>query len=524
MSRTALFDLLSRLIDDHDQGSATTGQLKIVPVVIDELDGVLPTLEAATRYVGGILLHPRATELEGAVPAAPSSTLRATIEDRLSVRRVLEEFPLALVDEGGGQWSANVAGKPPEAGSTADRELIGLAKALIHRDLVRREFAVVAYSETALDVFAQPAAWELVVSGLRDPLIRLGTLRTLVVAVGASGVSIGRHCRPGGLDYALDRGKVRARNPASDLLAQTGRLARERRLIFYLGAGFSKSSQLPLGDELRDESMQRQLSSQLEDAALAREYFRWAKGTRRLEDGLEGRLDEDTFVETVTLENVVRIEQRIAQTAVPQTLIDFKERHDTVVDRPGPAVRALGGMLDSSHRLAIVTVNFDELIEHNFPDAVRRFATDEEFDACPTYLRDYFSGRESRVPVLKLHGAISVPESCVVTDVAIREGLSEAKRCSLAALLPDGPRASWVYVGASMRDVDVMPVLKDSPFKANRIDERWAMPYPEPSIEAFIANREHEWLRRDLEPAQPRYITEFADAFFEALSAHWTRR
>lgn len=523
MSRTALFDLLTRLIDDHDR-RAGGGQLRVVPVLVDELDAVLPTLEAATRYAGGILLHPRASDLDGPVPAAPSPTLRATIEDRLSVRRVLEDFPLELVDDGSGRWSATVAGRLPEAANAADRELMSLAKSLIHRDLARREFGVVAYSETALDVFAQPAAWDLVTAGLRDPLISLGALRTLVVAVGVAAVSISRHCRPGGLDYALDRGKVRARNPPSDLPAQAGRLARAHRLIFYLGAGFSKSSHLPLGDELRDESMQRQLSSQLEDAALARAYFQWALGTRRLEGGPEGALDEDTFVKTVTLENVVRIEQRISRVPVPQTLLDFKDRHDGLVGRPGAAVRALGAMLDTSHRLVIVTVNFDELIEHNFPDAVRRFATEDDFESCPAYLRDYFAGDEDRVPVLKLHGTISAPASCLVTDVAIREGLSEAKRHSLAALVADGPVASWVYVGASMRDVDVVPVLKDRPFKADRIDERWAVPYPEPSIEAFVANREHDWLRSDVEPAQPRYITEFADAFLEALSAEWTRR
>lgn len=524
MPRTALFDLLKRVVADHDQRSAATDEVKIVPIVIDELDAALPTLEAAARYVGGVLLHSQAPELEGEVPGTPGSALQAALEEGLSVQRGIDAYPLRLAEVGTGRWAATVAGKPPEEGSNADRELIGLAKALLHRDLTRPDFGIVAYSEAALDIYAAPTAWDLVTKGLRDPMVRFGRLRTLVVAVGASWVSVSRHCQPGGLDYALDRGKVRARNPPMDLPAQAGRLARESRLIFYLGAGFSRSSNLPLGDELRDQSMQRQLSSALDGAALARAFYRWAQETRRLEGGPEGTLTEDEFVSGVTLENVVRIEQRVAGGGVPQTLIDFQEVHDGLVGNPGGAVRALGSMLDASSRLALVTVNFDELIEHNFPDAVKRFATEDEFEGCVSYLAEYFAGNETRVPLLKLHGTISDPSSCLVTDVTIREGLSEAKRRSLAALLPTAARASWVYVGASMRDVDVMPVLREPPFAADRIDERWAVPYPEPSIEAFVAGRERQWLREDVEPAQPRYITEYADAFFEVLASQWTPR
>jgi hypothetical protein len=118
---------------------------------------------------------------------------------------------------------------------------------------------------------------------------------------------------------------------------------------------------------MRDQSMQRQLSSTLKGAALAREFHRWASGTGRLEGGPESDLNEDGFVEAVTLENVVRIEQRVSGDSVPQTLLDFKERHDERVGRPGRAVVRLGELLAHPGYLALVTVNFDELIEHNFP-------------------------------------------------------------------------------------------------------------------------------------------------------------
>lgn len=526
MGRTGLFKLIDRLVADHDRRS-DDGPVLIVPVIIDELEAALPTLEAATRYAGGTVLHPDSKDLVGPVPGTPPAALRAAIEDRLSVTRPVNEVsPLAIQETPDGRWDVTVSGEHAAEAGEADAMLIALAKALIHRDLVRSDIAVVAYSETPLDLRARPAAWDLVTEGLVDPQIDFGSLRTLVAAVGAP-VDVGRHCHRGragrgGLAYALDQGTIRARNPVSDLPAQVRRMVESPRLILHLGAGFSNSSRLPLGNELRDESMQRQLNTTAQGEALARRYFGWAHQTGRFDGTPEGALTEDEFVEQVTLENVVRVEALAGGSEVPRTLTDFKERHDACLETPGAAVLAFERILAAPGRIALVTVNFDELLEHRFADLVQRFVTDDEFEACPEYLREYFAGNESKVPLLKLHGTISRFDTCLVSDEAIRQGLPQGKRSALASLLLADTRTSWTYVGASLRDDDIAPVLSAPPFTPECLEERWVMPYPDEAIERFVAHRKPRWRALGRESMRARWVTEFADDFMQELASQWS--
>lgn len=48
-------------------------------------------------------------------------------------------------------------------------------------------------------------------------------------------------------------------------------------------------------------------------------------------------------------------------------------------------------------------------------------------------------------------------------------------RRSTAGPVGDPPRL-WIYVGVSMRDKDLLPVLRGEDF-ARRLDERWVNPY-----------------------------------------------
>ena len=86
----------------------------------------------------------------------------------------------------------------------------------------------------------------------------------------------------------------------------------------------------------------------------------------------------------------------------------------------------------------------------------------------------------------------------------------------------ESPRL-WIYVGVSMRDRDLLPVLAGEDL-ARTLDERWVSPYLVDTVAEFAQAREAFW--QEVRPArrpkiEDRLITETADAFFSALADAW---
>ena len=74
-------------------------------------------------------------------------------------------------------------------------------------------------------------------------------------------------------------------------------------------------------------------------------------------------LSAEGFIQQLTLEQVIRVEERHLGGSLP-TLAEFKELHDQLVDDAGLAVRSLCRYLDERvGRVVLVTVNFDTLVE-----------------------------------------------------------------------------------------------------------------------------------------------------------------
>jgi len=165
-------------------------------------------------------------------------------------------------------------------------------------------------------------------------------------------------------------------------------------------------------------------------------------------------------------------------------------------------------------------VNFDTLIEMD--GGVRVFASDHEFGACEQYLKDYvhFGGD---VPLLKLHGTIERPETVIINSDTIALGLSLPKQRALTALanlasgLAGGGPATWAYVGCSMRDKDINPVI-GLPNVAQLLNESWTGPFHATTVGQFIASHRPLYGPDGL---TQRSITETADVFFEVLEGAW---
>lgn len=133
-----------------------------------------------------------------------------------------------------------------------------------------------------------------------------------------------------------------------------------------------------------------------------------------------------------------------------------------------------------------------------------------------THVKHNLLGSTTEIPILKIHGLIEDLQSCVASEEQTNRGFGRHKLNALRAVVAEG--CQWIYVGAGMRDHDLVPVLvNDDVLK--RIDERWVTPYLDASAEEFGMERLPAWLdsRSPARTVEQRIISETADAFFRAL-------
>ena len=180
-------------------------------------------------------------------------------------------------------------------------------------------------------------------------------------------------------------------------------------------------------------------------------------------------------------------------------------------------------MQGSTGRVILAQVNFDCLVEHNSDVDFKLFVTDDEFEEAPEYIRRYIDGNADDIPLLKLHGTINDIDTCIVSQEQTEHGVGDPKLGALRALFEGREeRLPWVYVGASMRDQDLLRVLSGEDFGRN-LDERWVLPYVVPSVREFGQSREAFWKDTGLQHLQDRVITETSDAFFQVLADGWPK-
>ena len=413
---------------------------------------------------------------------------------------------------------------PPAGGelSPGEQTVIDVCCAVTSRELDEAESqaAIVAYRVSGVDVYFRSALWELFTWHLMD--LPSQSLRTLFVVV-ESEIDITAHCQPkAGFRLAVEGEHLLSRHGPDELPAMAARVSNDARaMVLFLAAGFSASSGFPLGNRMRDSAIARLLdldASRHASADLARRFYEWISAKTGWLTPREVALGAEGFVQRLTLEQVIRAEERHFDGSLP-TLGEFKDLHDQLVDDPGPAVLSLCQYLRKRvGRVVLVTVNFDTLVERHAGVPLEVFAADEEFESAAAYVTRYLAGAESAVPYLKVHGTIDRPESCVVSAEQTDTGVGNGKLAALRALLDGDSQRLWIYAGSSMRDHDLLRVLGDEDF-ARGLDERWVVPYLTDGIRRFGEDRATFWARSRRPTIEDRLITETADAFFEALEA-----
>jgi hypothetical protein len=522
----SLFELASEIARSHER--TPSGQITVIPVIVDSLHAARPVLRALSDVMEGRYLDTSSSDMHTGM--FDSNEPVAGTEDPVrreavkSTLRTEEGRRIALIDEPGGLLDATL--ENPSAGvepSPGDRTITAIAKAAVHRDLDQFEFIIISYQSGVLDLPFRKAAWGLMVDQFAS--MPNATLRTLVVVVEAA-IDIDLHCQSGrGFRFAIEGARLLRRQGRNNLLSAVSQIAsREPPIVFFLGAGFSASSHMPFGNAVRDGAIRRLLGNSnlesLASAELAARFHEWVAEKPGWLTPSEQLMSQHEFVAGLTLERVLDAEKRLYP-SLP-TLTEFKALHDRVVGAPGPSVLALASVLQQNPgRVIVVEVNFDLLVETHAGVATKVFASTADFSEAPDYLGRYIRGEEQDVPVLKLHGTIKDFDTCIVTHEQTEPGVGIEKLGALRALLGQGNRARlWIYVGASMRDRDLLRALTGEEF-GRGLDERWVLPYVVESVEEYAASRSVYWNDTDLPRMEDRIITESSDAFFAALAEEW---
>lgn len=544
---TNVLECLRQVLAEHHQHQAdvrsglATAPL-LLAIMVDERERLHSLLDEAVRADDGLVVNAAFasdTTEHGSDPAEIAA-LASAVERALAEINALPGSDEHL-ELGVDRQSIKITGVTDlAAASRGQQALRGLLASLFAVDLRANDLAGLVYADDALDADHKAIVWRLL---MRLPeLLRRRAASTLVIVAGDAELRLGIHCtgetslRWRVSDGGLQTRHARARDQdAVDALTRFD-AADAPLIMLMLGAGAS-AGYLPLGNEVRNYALEKYIGYNVDGhnypEAADEFYRRLARTPDRLLPG-ERAAGHVTFRERLTLERVLREEQHEEHRPFSRTLRWFNALHKQVVahveaerDAGRLATDPLVRLLARRRRLILVTVNFDQIIEVKAPGDIRPFVTAEDFASLPGYLDEY-TDSGGRVPLIKAHGDIDVPDTIVADITTTSSGLArpvlEALTHVRERLLAQSVSPLW-HVGYSMRDVDLEDFWSDPGF-AERATERWVSPMPDPAVERFIEQkRVPRWaLAPDPQQAEESIVTLTATDFFALLENGAARR
>lgn len=544
MTDTALVQVYAEVAVEHARqlelvaSSVAPVAPLIVPVLIDRFEVRSELIEELTLALDGVLLDTNDARFEKPVLGRVAPELMAEVVTKLDRPTIRGRRTVSVFSHPDGTVDVGLAldGTAVPAASISERRLTALVRALFSAELADHRLVVLSFRDDGFDPDERKGVLSLLTGLGTSGGMRVGQAVTLVVLVYGATFSTSMHVRPnGGARFVIERQHLTRRTSGARLFDAAVRLgnARMSPLVLYLGAGFSVSSGLPSGNALRDRAI-RSLRGlhDVEDGRtsqdLALSFCQWAWAESSAEPLISERERDlgspEAMAFELTLEQVARIEAAHRNVAVPEAVRLFSELHaDRISDgRPfGPAVIKLAQLAARGPRLVVVTVNFDELLEHAAPDAFQPVVSNEDFAEIEPVLRGMVEGNPpEKVPLLKLHGTISDLGSCITAAHMTEHGLATEKAIALRALgRPGGDPVWWAYIGASMRDLDVLPVLRERQIK-DAVEEWWVGPRFEASVLRFVKNRRRGPSERPIDGDQV-LLTTTADDFVADLVDSW---
>ena len=498
----------------------TSDQFLIAAVA--DMAVALEHLIPAVENCGGIVLDVRAIASSGVAAPVTDATFHEQIVAALAPAG--SASPVKIRKDARNKYRAFYETDGHD--DPTDDAVLGLATSLLDPACGQDGLLLVAYDEELLSATDVRRAWTFARS--QFPTLVGATTRVVLV------------CAPGQFDYArlcgqpptatfiINDGPCVQRN----VLAQDENTVRylaegqlPEHLVLFLGAGFSVSSDLSLGNDLRDVALREFLNDNIMDRSrLAQEFYRALPRGRLLPD--EVGVAPDELAVRLTLERVLREVYRRGP-ARTDAITTLENEHARALVNPGASVRHLREIVKTTRRkVVIVTVNVDCLIEDGHDAYVKVFADDAQFEEAEQYVSDYLSGTEQGIPLLKLHGTLGTDNSLVFNIDQTNAGLhrDRVKALTAATTPRHGGLVPLAYVGASMRDRDLTPLLAATNF-IDRVDEYWIAPLPGGTVLDFWdrTQRRDRWnnqLHGRADSVSERCITLTADVAMEKLARH----
>jgi len=517
-----VFSELSRLVLQEHRKRDVQQRLSVLPIVC---------IGQGAGGATGELLDAAIRAEEGVCVTA--STAAGGVDGELDdLREAVEQYPdpedpnrprLSLAEREGKVTAQFGNGSEPPW-SKGEETFAGGMLVPFDSTIRKSQLALVVYDESHMEKSAADALWNYYC--LFIPRHDMDHLRTLVLLCYTGALEPTRHCQKfNSARFIVTKEKVSRRRTWPVDRQEVRRLGAEASspTVLFLAAGFSSSTRtedgdLPMGNELRDRALNRLVGDFESEAARSAAFRTFCEDRGTLLPG-EENMSESEFQSALTLERVLQLELAEAPNPLGPTLTQFQAELDEARDNPGEALKILGELVSAGTRLILVTVNFDELVEHQCGDNVKTFATDDQFEGAASYVDAYLAGTEDAAPLLKLHGTLSRPESIVATVESVAKGLPPSKTAALRALVATrtDPR-SWFYIGASMRDRDILLHISAREF-VEGVSEWWVAPSRDSSVERFIQDvRDPVWRDLGLEfGAKAKCITTTADIFMAEL-------
>ena len=502
MGADALLQLLRLAIADYEREHGRG--LRVIPIVDEDLAQDHDVINWVMRRAGGDYINCDAVT-DAEVDGVFDPDLAAIVQQALRTAGL--PFPITI-DERSGLVRARIQAPsgPDLPFSKGQRSVLAVVASIFWSAFHQHPIGALSFTESDWDVTTFKAVWELLTAQL--PGRRVGTLETLVV-VSSGPFKTVRHCAgDASVRYVIKSGHLNIRKRASDLEAALGNLVqyRDRHVVLFLGAGFSYSSEMPLGDEARNYALQQFFApGRYKDPEVADRFYDWIVDNDRLLENEQG-IDRTEFVAKLTLERVLREEFNRKPRPDSPTLNWLTARNTEASKAVTPARAALKKLIEANAKLVIVTVNFDTLLEEDAASHLKVIARSSEFAGAEREIQQYLVNGGA-IPYIKLHGTLDDRESIVADVESTALGLPSSATDAIKVLTDRNRPIPWIYVGYSVRDPD----------------ESWVDPLPPESLRTFANQHRAARWRQASVPAdiQQRYVTETADRFLARFAEVW---
>lgn len=287
--------------------------------------------------------------------------------------------------------------------------------------------------------------------------------------------------------------------PASEVLnniRQCGnRIKKETPVIFFLGAGYSSESNIPMGPELCRKALEQLLIMAPEDSYedLEQQFWNWVATRNRWLPG-EREVWEKREKPQLTFERVVR--EQIGQHGHADAPVIKYLSEISRKSLPSSGHLAIAEIIRKGYKILIMTTNYDTLIEQVLESyGLKYLSIFNEKTASKNHgpLKSYLRGESDTIPVVKLHGTIKLPVT-ISASVEDTTSLKPAIRDLLGLVLKEGmhrsigipERIPVVFGGYAFRDADVRKVL-DEKDTLEGIDPWVVDPLPRDLVNNFLS-------------------------------------